>query len=237
MTVVIYGYKGFVGQEIWKRFELSTKDIIGVERSTFNIMSSDSHEEIELVIHCANSAKRFRANNNPKHDYNQVISVTQRILERHINAKKILISSISCRTEKSTPYGQNRLAAEELWLANGGMVIRLGPLYGGNREQDTLHDIVRSKHVYVSKKTKYAYSSVEWNAKYIQDLANTRNILSGKVLEIGAKNTISLEEISDYVDSKSTFGDRIDDQYPRDFFNKGPDAYNVLHYAKSLIYG
>ena len=58
--------------------------------------------------------------------------------------------------------------------------------------------------------------------------------LTNKVLEIGGRNTIALQEIADYFKSNSTFSGKIDDQYPIDFAD-GPNAYDVIMYIEARL--
>ena len=230
--VILYGYKGFVGSEITKCFKGTIYNVIGINRETFSKFSF-AESEGDVVIHCANSARRFYVNNNSQLDLNESTSRTKEILRRHPNSKKILISTISCRTEKDTSYGTNRLTAEDLWLKEGGMVIRLGPMYGGSRTKDTLNDIISNRHVFVARKTKYSYSHVEWNAKYIRKIVEQK-LFSNRIIEIGARNTISLQEIAEQFESTSTFSGKIDDQCPEGCAD-GPNAYDVIEYIEKRL--
>lgn len=231
--LILYGYQGFIGSEIYKCMGETTRAMVGITRETFSKYGWPESNS-DVVIHCANSARRFHVNNNSKLDLSASIGSTKEILKRHPRSKKILISTISCRTEKDTNYGFNRLTAENLWLKEGGMVIRLGPMYGGSRVKDTLNDIINDQHVFVSKKTKYAYSHVKWNAEYIKNIVE-RELFTNKVIEIGARNTIALQEIADYFKSNSTFTDKNDDQHPLDFAD-GPNAYDVIQFAEGKLY-
>ena len=115
------------------------------------------------------------------------------------------------------------------------MVIRLGPLYGGTRVKDTLHDLINNSHIYYSRNTLYAYANVKWSANYIVDCI-CNGAFNNKTIEIGARNVISLGEIAEFVNSKSTFSNKIDTQFPLNF-PVGPDAYDVLDYALALKRG
>jgi hypothetical protein len=116
-----------------------------------------------------------------------------------------------------------------LVLAKGGGVVRLGPMFGGNRTFDTLHDILENRNVFFSGDTEYGYCDVAWNANYIvQKLLNLQELC-----EIGARNAISLVEIARELGSLSKFGKVNDTQRILDF-ETGPDALNVLEYAKRL---
>ena len=221
MKIGIVGPGGYVGSSIYNA--LKDYNAIPIFKDTI------TKDKFDVIIHSANPAKRFYANNHIEEDFENTVNNTKRILSKY-PAKTILISSISCRTQLDTPYGDHRKMCEELVLENGGVVFRLGPMFGGQRTQDILHDIVYGNKVYCDIETKSAYVDVAWAGQYI---AKSIDRLPG-VYEIGARNTVSLKEIAEAVNSKSIFSGPKDDQYPINF-KDGPDATLVIDYAKSLI--
>tara|TARA_B100000674_G_scaffold61603_1_gene42803 strand:- start:6481 stop:7182 length:702 start_codon:yes stop_codon:yes gene_type:complete len=233
MNILLYGFKGYVGSQLFKVLKASGHNVEGVGRDNFNQVETKDH--YDLVIHCANSARRFYANTHPEEDKEAIFVTTSEIMNRHKSSNLLLISSLSCRTEANTAYGRNRCHAEKSWIEKKGKVIRLGPMYGGGRDKDTLHDIINDEHVYYSKNTKYAYCNVEWATEYIAAIIKDFQIMK-QIQEIGASNTITLGAIAEAMESKSTFDNKNDDQFPLNF-DKGPDAYLILGFAKKLKYG
>ena len=227
MRVGIIGASGYVGSSLQESFSHSANyEIVPILKKA-NLV--DLENKLELVIHSANPATRFKANANPLLDYQETVLKTQSLLDSFTNQKFILISSISCRTQLNTAYGQNRRDCELKVLEKGGTVLRLGPMFGGNRDKDVVHDIVRNEKVYVSSETRYAYVDVSWVTKYIVE--NLRDFEG--IIELGANNSIALTEIADAVNSTSEFIGPNDDQYPIGF-DKGPDARLVLKFARSV---
>jgi len=221
MKVGVIGAGGYIGSSIYN--VLKDYDSTPIFRNTI------TKDEFDVIIHSANPAKRFYANTHTKEDFENTVNNTKRILSKY-SGKIILISSISCRTQLDTPYGDHRKMCEELVLEKGGVVFRVGPIYGGNRTQDIIHDIVYGNNVYYDIDTKSAYVNVDWIGEYICKSIDR----PGGVYEIGANNTVSLRDIAEAVNSKSTFDGPNDDQYPINF-NDGPDAKLAIEYAKSLI--
>lgn len=223
----LLGPEGYVGKELLLELrKLRSLEVFPILRET---PLEPWIKNCKLLIHSANSARRFEANLHSKDDYENTVAKTKKILETFTSEILILISTISCRTQIDTPYGMNRKLCEDLVLDRGGKVFRLGPLYGGSRKRSTLHDIIEDKQVFYSDKTRYAYVDVKWAAAYI---ANSLHFDSG-IFEIGAKNTVSLREIADALGSKSLFLGPQDDQFPENF-NQGPDAYQVITFATSI---
>jgi nucleoside-diphosphate-sugar epimerase len=223
----LLGPEGYVGKELLIELrKLQSLEVFPISRET---PLESRIKNCKLLIHSANSAKRFKANSHPRDDYDDTVGKTKKILEAFSSEILILISTISCRTQIDTPYGRNRKLCEDLVLDRGGKVFRLGPLYGGSRKQSTVHDIIEDKQVFYSDKTRYAYVDVKWAASYV---ANSLHYGPG-IFEIGAKNTISLREIANALGSKSLFSGPQDDQFPENF-NQGPDAYEVITFATSI---
>jgi nucleoside-diphosphate-sugar epimerase len=224
MKIALLGPDGYVGSSIYQK--IKHHNITPISRNT---VMSGINKNVDMVIHSANPAKRYLANKDPMKDFKETIEKTKKIVSYFKGVPIILISSISCRTQKDTSYGLHRLACEDLVLKDGGTVFRLGPLFGGNREKDIIHDIANNRPVYHSKKTKYAYCNIEWAAEYV-----SQNLSIGPgIYEIGARNTVTLEELAAAVGSSSTFKNKVDDQYPINF-PEGPDAIESIVYIKSL---
>jgi dTDP-4-dehydrorhamnose reductase len=227
MRIGIIGANGFVGTELFK--SLTRKGNYSLVPITRETELSGLRNSLDLVVHAGNPAKRFRANDQPEIDYIDTVIKTRNLLNIFHKQKFILISTISCRTQILTPYGKNRRLCEESALSRNGSVLRLGPMFGGIRKQDTLSDIVNNKVVYVAGDSKYAYVNIEWVANYFVE-----NFLSLEgTVEIGAHNTITLFEIANKISSSSLFLGERDDQYPINF-TYGPDSNDVLDFAKKL---
>lgn len=225
--VAVLGAAGYVGAQICQALESSNNfELVKVFRGDKLV---EKLKDVEVVIHAANPAKRFRAESDPAQDFVDTVDKTYQIIEHSFGKKLILISSLSCRTQLNINYGRNRRSCELLALQNQGVVIRLGPMFGGGRTQDTLHSILRGEEVFVARDTRYAYVSVSWAANKVVDLIDAP---SG-IHEIGARNSVSLGELCDIFKSPSKFSGINDTQIP-DCVD-GPDARFVIDYAHAEL--
>ena len=103
----------------------------------------------------------------------------------------------------------------------------MGPMFGGNRKQDIVHDLLAGRQIYVSPETRYAYVDVSWAGSKILELVNQTPAL----YEIGAHNFVTLAELRDYFQSKSVFSGEDHTQIP-DTTETGPDARLVIEYMR-----
>ncbi|HUX80463.1 MAG TPA: NAD(P)-dependent oxidoreductase [Alphaproteobacteria bacterium] len=230
INVAVVGAAGFVGSQIAKAVE---------ENSKYNlipVLSSDLIEKMldaEIIIHSANPAGRYLAEKHPEIDFQASVSKTAKFFKEAGNRRFILISSMSCRTQLYTNYGRNRRACELLvrsgWTSDS-TVIRLGPMFGGNRKKDLLHDILTGRKVYISKDSFYAYVDVAWVGEKVVEMIEGP---SG-IYEIGARNAVRLGDLSAYFHSTSEFCGIDETQIPENFVD-GPNATEVYAYAEKEL--
>jgi len=227
-TVAVVGAAGFVGSQIVKALK---------ERGDYNLIEvfrGDAIEEqvstADIIVHAANPAKRFNAEQHPMEDFLETVGKTAHFFGLAHGKRFVLISSLSCRTQLNTQYGRHRRACEWIALTGDSVVVRLGPMFGGHRKQDILHDILAGRRVYVSAETKYAYTDVAWVGRKIVDLFEAEK----GILEIGAKNYVRLGDLATHFSSNSEFSGADDTQIPEDF-SEGPDANLVYKYAQEEI--
>lgn len=226
--IAVIGAKGFVGEAICQEIESR------VDLELIRISRGDNIEDLikraEIVIHTSNPAKRFAAEKNPESDFIETIQKTFKILQFCKNKKIVLISSLSARTQLNTHYGRHRKACEIIIDTGKNLIVRLGPMYGGKRTLDSIHDILFNRTVYISGKTKYAYVDVAYSAKKIIDLIDEKGIF-----EVGAKNGIELDEIKNYFKSDCVFEGYDDTQIPINPPNDAPDAKEVLMFCEQKL--
>ena len=153
------------------------------------------------------------------------------ILAGYLLNKFSLISSISCRTQLNTIYGINRKSCELLVSKHSNfLILRSGPMFGLGRDKDVLHDILTDKQIYVSSETKYSYANISWVAKKIVSLLDINN----QIIEMEAKNSISLSDIKSHFKSKSIFKGFNDLQVAINN-GDGPDVQEVINFAKRIM--
>lgn len=225
-TVAVAGAAGYVGSQIARAIVASgCYHLIPVLRTD---PAEALFANADIVVYAANPARRFQAEKDPVHDFEVTVEKTARFLTLARGKRFVLVSSLSCRTQLNTSYGRHRRACELIVLAEeGSLVVRLGPMFGGNRTNDTLHDILAGRQIFVAAETRYAYVDATWAGQKIVELLE----LPGGLREIGARNVICLGDLRDKFASTSTFSGIDDTQIPEDFID-GPDAQDVFRFAE-----
>ncbi len=228
--VAVIGAHGFVGLQIAKAIEADKRyRLIPIYRNTH------CPEQLiglsDIIIHAANPAGRYQAENQSQKDFIETVEKTANLFTLSKDKRFVLISSMSCRTQLDTAYGRHRRACELLVLPGNSLVIRLGPMFGGGRKKDMLHDILAGQEVYIGATSRYAYVDVEWAGKTIV------NMIEGKsgIKEIGAYNSICLQDLAHFFESKSKFSGVEENQIPEDYLD-GPNANDVYDYVKGEIW-
>lgn len=224
-TVAVVGAAGYVGTQIAHAVAASG------HYKLIPVLRSDPAKELlvdaDIVVYAANPALRFQAEKDPMHDFEETVEKTARFLALAGGKRFVLVSSLSCRTQLNSNYGRHRRACELMALVNDALVIRLGPMYGGGRTDDTLHRILAGSRVFVAAETRYAYVDVVWAGQKIFELLEAPDGLR----EIGARNAVCLADLRDYFASASKFSGIDDTQIPEGFTD-GPDARDVFHFAE-----
>ena len=230
-SVAVIGAKGFVGSKICYYIKQSNKySLIPVVRgdSLLNAIN-----QADIIVHAANPAKRFYAENNPDEDFIETVEKTKLIKQLTGKKRLILISSISARTELDTVYGKNRRDCELIAKGPNSLVVRLGPMFGLGKSVGALNDLIKNNTVFVAETTKYAYVDVNYNAKKISSLAE--NLSLNGLIELGSKKGISLKELKKIIGSSSTFKGKDDTQIPINPPSDAPNVIGVVDYIHSII--
>ena len=174
-------------------------------------------------------SKRFWAKNNPELDYAETVTKTKNILIDFEFEKIIHISTVSARCQLNTVYGKNKKSSEELIKKTGNyLIVRLGAMYGEGLTKGVLIDMINNNKVYIDGKSKYSFTDVSWNAKWIINNLNLKN----KLVEIGSTDYVELSKLAKMINSNSEFEGVLDDQLILNKFEKFNSSMKVLDFLK-----
>jgi nucleoside-diphosphate-sugar epimerase len=227
-SICIIGANGFVGKALCRQLQKMP------QYKLIKITRKDNMKKLiqqsDLIIHSANSSKRYFANQNREEDLFDTLEKMLKIISYANQKKIILISTISARVQLQTSYGRHRRACELLLDEKKDLIIRMANMFGQGNAKGALSDIVNNRIVYADKKTKCAFVDVKYNAAKVVDLIDKVGII-----ELGAKNFIELGEIAKQIGSTSTFQGSLDTQLPEISQPDAPDIKKVFDFIKNNL--
>lgn len=225
--IALFGSKGFVGSEILKSLKDKKYEVYEVTRDNFE-ESLRLDKEFDYVINAACPSARFKAKNNQMLDFKECVEKTARIFYETQFNKFIQISSLSARCQPDTVYGRNRLAAESVVNDGDSLIVRLGPMYGPTLKKGVLIDILNCSKVYASKKSKYSFSPLKFNADWI-----VNNLDKKGVWEVGSKNSIELGILARILELNIEFEGKVDNQEIKTIEENYPNVKLVIDFMKN----
>lgn len=238
MTIAVIGANGYIGSALCSALyalncQIEEYDkliyVIPITRDSYQKASKQSYT---IVINCAMPSKRYWANQNPDQDFIETVEKTRDIATQWRYDKLIQISSISARCDPTSVYGKHKLEAEKICQSiHNSLIYRLTSTYGPGLTKGILTDILKGK-VYVSSESRYAFSSLGFVAGWIAGHLDRTGIV-----ELGARNTINLQEIVDCLKINVEFERRIENQEVNNPEPDFPDAREVLDFMKAKVAG
>jgi dTDP-4-dehydrorhamnose reductase len=226
-VIAVIGANGFVGKVMCAAVQQNDFSLVKVTRENYEIACTN--QSVDYVVNCAMPSGRFWAKNNRMSDFKETVEKTSNILSDFPKSKIIQISSISARVQLDSIYGRHKLAAETLLDLDQHLVIRLGPLYHESMTKGALIDIINNRKVFLSGKTKYAFTPVDWVCDSI-----IKHIDQSGIIELGAKGYVVLEDLASSLNSASEFEGICDDQFFPDGPLDRPNAKEVIDFAKKM---
>lgn len=139
-TVLITGANGFIGRALGLALRRDRFISIGVARHSEHVPGYDrvyqgrltqplknvfENHKIDIVIHCANASGAD--------DYQTNVTGTRMWAEQAREAgvdRQVFLSSISVLQDSPSSYARAKKDLEEWFVANGGLVVRLGVVIG-----------------------------------------------------------------------------------------------------------
>ena len=227
-SVAVIGANGYVGTALFDKLK-KTQDlkVTSVTRKNYLYFQK---RKFDIVINAAMPAKRLWARENPEKDFEETVKKTADIVFNWNYKKLIQISTISARSELETVYGRNKAAAEQLVKFNNNLIVRLTATYDDALQRGALIDILQERKVWVSKYSRYSFASLNFVTGWIAN-----NLERKGIIEVGAKNSLSLQSIVDHLGVAVAFQGKLDHQIVRSPLPEFPDAKEILKYLKKRI--
>jgi len=189
LKIGIVGSNGFLGRTLSNASKNFDYDINNVTRKNFEHFKK---EKFDVLINTATPSKKYWASNNPHLDFQATVSLTADLVYNWNYEKFIQISSLSVNDSKSNhPYAINKKAAEVISSYKKSLIVRLSNLYGKGLNKGPLYDLLINKKIYVDIASEYSFIDTKFVANWI-----LKNLNREGVVQLGAQDTISLQEIA-----------------------------------------
>ena len=225
-SAAVIGANGYVGHAVCVALEKKGAAVTRVTRVNYEGMRLGAYD---VLINAAMPSKRLWAEQNPEKDFLETVQKTKDLIGGWKYKKFIQISSVSARAQLDTVYGKNKAAAEKLCHFPGALIVRLTSMYSPDLSKGALMDILNKRKVFVSGQSRYSFAPLEFTASWIAG-----NLDRTGLVEVGAKNSISLAEIVDFLGEKIEFDGPLDIQEIQNPGPDFPDARGVLSFMDSM---
>ena len=88
--------------------------------------------------------------------------------------------------------------------------------------------MLNNKKVYLDGKSKYSFTDIGWNSKWIIENLNSKS----KLVEIGSTDSVELEKLANMIKSTSEFEGEVDNQTIINRSLKKETTMQVLNFLK-----
>lgn len=227
VSVAVIGADGYVGHALCNALACNPTIVLTcVNRDNYAQMQKKS---FDILINAAMPSKRFWAKNNPDKDFVETVQKTADLLYGWRFKKFIQISTLSARCQLDTVYGRHKAAAEKLCAFGGNLIVRLGPMYSKDLSKGVLVDMLEGRKVFADGESKYCFAPLEFSASWV-----VSNLDCSGIIEVGARNSIRLQEVADYLGVNVEFEGVIDNQEVEKPLDIYPNARDVLVFLDSI---
>lgn len=224
-SIALIGSRGYVGGAMYQELARSQNSVTGVTRENHADLRG---QNFDILINCAMPSGRFWVKNHPEEDFKETVQKTADLLYGWKHKKFIQISTVSARCQLDTVYGRHKAAAEALCNFGDNLVVRLGPLYGGEMKKGVLADMLEGKKVFMDKASRFSFISLSFCASWIAS-----NLERVGIVELGGKNPITLDEVTRHMGVGVEFEGTVNN-FEVGSTEELPEANQVLKFLDDL---
>lgn len=213
ISVAVVGANGYVGSALCAALARDPNHVItAITRANYVEMRE---MRSDVLINSAMSSGRFWAKTNPDKDFVETVQKTADLIYGWRFGKFVQISTVSSRCQVDTVYGRHKAAAEKICEFGDNLVVRLGPMYSHGLSKGVLVDMLHGRKVFVDGESRYCFAHLDFVTAWI-----AANLRRSGIVEVGARNSIRLGDVGDYLGAKVEFEGPVDHQ---EIENPGPD--------------
>lgn len=204
-SVAVIGAKGYVGKALCEALSrLSRYSVVGVTRENYTEIQK---RPFDILINSAMPSARFWAKNNPDQDFLETVKKTADLLYDWQFKKFVQISTVSARCQLDTVYGRHKAAAEKLCNFGDNLIVRFGAMYSSELKKGVLVDMLEGKKVFVAGESRYCFAPLDFVTSWV-----TSHLDRQGIVEVGARDTITLKEVAEHLKAGIDFEGAVDHQ-------------------------
>ena len=215
--IFVLGAKGFVGAAVLKELEKYDR-CAGIDVDNY-----DEHvgKECDIVVNANGNSKKFLAAEQPALEFDLSVRSVVRTISDFQFRKYVYVSSVDVYTAFSddastsekiqidnslqSPYGFHKWLAEQYVrkMCDKWLIARLGGMVGPGLKKGPVYDLMHEERLRVHPDSRYQFIPTRTVGEVIR-LLLTQNV-ENDIYNICASGTVSLREISEWLDVTAEF--------------------------------
>ncbi len=231
MKVLVLGGTGFLGTKVSEKFVKKGCEVIACGKKQF--IENDFPQTVDILVNCNGNSKKHKSLKFPDLDFSANVKTVFKSLTKIKCKRYIYISSSEvygqmasngfCPNEINTiannsysiyrsVYGANKYAAENLVasLADDFIILRTCGLIGKNLKKNIVFDLMNNKPIRENPHSRFQWISTDHVSEIILILSSQLAAPQRKVLNIGGKGCVSVEEMARVLNKEIIFKKDID---------------------------
>jgi dTDP-4-dehydrorhamnose reductase len=199
MIVGVLG-NGFVGTTVINHLRTTDYTVLTFNRDTASSI------QLDYLINCAGTSKKFEANSSPIEDTKKTISLIEKIKSIKYN-RLIHVSSIDAMICADV-YGANKRLIEACLEKDTTTIIRLGGLIGKGLKKNIIYDMINGDKIFVTPYSVYNFINIAVLPKIILKYIETNQTCN--LFNFASTKNVSVSEICKLFNKTPDFGTRTD---------------------------
>lgn len=193
MTILITGYKGFIGRHVYKHFSVK-EECVGIDIVDGNDILTCELPQCDTIIHLAARAGVRKSWKMPDEYWQVNVEGSRRIFQHaeRIGARVLYASSSSVKEWYLNPYATTKKVVEEM-APPRSLGMRFHTVYGPDSRPDMLYDMLI--------KNKATYVTYHWrDFTHVNDVVSAIDVLyTAKVcgvVDVGSANPVRVVDVA-----------------------------------------
>src|SRR5581483_4235620 len=215
-SVIVLGGAGLVGSAVSRHLQSVGHMVYPVERDNY---SNHIGRSVDVIVNCNGNSYRFRANQDPRWDFEASVATVERSLFDISAGLYIYISSVDVYPAKHDPvqnresclvspetldtYGFHKWLAERLVekFAKRWFILRLGTVLGPGLKKGPLFDLTHGTPIFMSLDSKLSLIDTSTIARVVEVLIEQER--ESSILNVTGTGSVMLRDLAKLVAARN----------------------------------